>query len=190
MRAYPVEWHSRGRLAPAAASNSTKTTAAQTPRTPQICRENISEQKRCNPQWHMTSDRSPPASATSQQNGSSHYLLAFYAVPYSVLPVRRSFEIVFVARNESEQNERKRAQSDDKPNQSIFELCGHLKDRRPLRPELRFIVEGEDQRDENKRDVGERQPKTRALRRAAEFEQQSSQMFLDVSHDSNKQEGC
>src|SRR5205823_868383 len=75
MREYPMEWHPGGHPAPTAASNSTKTTTGQTPRTPQICRENTSEQKRCNPQLHTSCDRSSPATATSQQNGSPQYLL-------------------------------------------------------------------------------------------------------------------
>src|SRR6266436_10135704 len=69
-RAYRNESHSRAHPAPAAASNSTKTTAGQIQRTLQFCRENISGQKRCNLQSHKICDRSSPATATSQQNGS------------------------------------------------------------------------------------------------------------------------
>src|SRR5439155_23298159 len=73
MREYPMEWHPGGHPAPTAASNSTKTTTGQTPRTPQICRENTSEQKRCNPQLHTSCYRSSAATATSHQNGSPQY---------------------------------------------------------------------------------------------------------------------
>src|SRR5882762_297353 len=112
---YPDEWHLRGHPAPAAASNSTKTTAAQTPRTPQTYRGNISRQKRCNPQSHTTSGRSSPATATSPQNGSSQYLLTFHLLYCSAM--RDACQGVFVAWNESEQDERKRAPRDDEPNQ-------------------------------------------------------------------------
>src|SRR5437899_2045596 len=72
---YPVELHLPGHPAPTAASNSTKTTSAQTPRPPPSCRGSISGQKPCNPQLHTSCDQSSPATATSQQNGSPHYLL-------------------------------------------------------------------------------------------------------------------
>src|SRR6267378_8357970 len=74
MHEYPTEWHSSGRPAPTVASNSTKTKSGQTPRTPQICRGNISVQKRCNPQWHTSWHRSSPANATVEQNGSTQDL--------------------------------------------------------------------------------------------------------------------
>src|SRR6266849_6551139 len=70
----PMEWHSSGRPPPTAASNSTKTTTGQTPRTPQICRGNISGQKRCNRQWHTSWHQSSPAIATVEQNVSPHNL--------------------------------------------------------------------------------------------------------------------
>src|SRR5207245_6386056 len=72
---YPVELHLPGHPAPTAASNSTKTTSAQTPRPPPSCRGSISGQKPCNPQLHTSCDQSSPATATSQQNGSPPYLL-------------------------------------------------------------------------------------------------------------------
>src|SRR6266403_1546490 len=70
----PTEWHSGGRPAPAAASNSTNTTTGQTPRTPRIYRGNISGQKRCNQQWHTSWHRWSPATATVVQNGSPQNL--------------------------------------------------------------------------------------------------------------------
>src|SRR6267378_4572059 len=66
----PTEWHSSERPAPRAASNSTKTKFCQTPRTPRICRGNISGQKRCRPRLHTSWHRSSPATATFEQNGS------------------------------------------------------------------------------------------------------------------------
>src|ERR1700719_1189796 len=87
MRAYPMKWHSHGHPAPAAASSSTKTMAAQTPRPLQFYRGNISGQKRCNPRWHTTFDRSSPAIATSPQNGSPRHLLT---APRGTKPPRNS----------------------------------------------------------------------------------------------------
>ena len=66
------------------------------------------------------------------------------------------------------------AQRDDEPHQRVLQLSCHLEDRGLVGPELGLIVKGEDQRDEYKRDVGKCQPKARAFRGAAEFNEQSS----------------
>jgi len=73
--ANPDKWHSRAHPVQAAASSSTRTTSAQTPRRPQLCREDISGQTPRNLQWHRICDRSFPATATSRQNGSPQNLL-------------------------------------------------------------------------------------------------------------------
>src|SRR6266481_4304330 len=61
--------------------------AAQTPRPLQFYRGNISGQRRCNPRWHTTFDRSSPANATSPQNGSPRHLLT---APRGTKPPRNS----------------------------------------------------------------------------------------------------
>src|SRR6266403_681982 len=61
--------------------------AAQTPQPLQFYRGNISGQRRCNPRWHTTFDRSFPANATSPQNGSPRHLLT---APRGTKPPRNS----------------------------------------------------------------------------------------------------
>src|SRR5439155_12242139 len=98
----------------------------------------------------------------------------FHLLRYSALPLRRACQTVLVTWNKAEKDERKQPQGDDKPNQRVLQLSCHLEDRGLVGPELGLVVKGEDQRDEYKRDVGECQPKARAFRGAAEFNEQSS----------------
>src|SRR6267142_1914200 len=121
----------------------------------QTCRVKTSGEGPCNPQSRMICDQSSPANATTPQNGSPQNLLTLQLVLCSTLPLRGACQNIFVSWNEPDKNERKRPQRDHETNQGILELRGHLEDRRALWPELRFIVESENQWYENKCDVGE-----------------------------------
>src|SRR5207249_5548898 len=93
-------------------------------------------------------------------------------------------------RNEDAQHDAQRQHRADQADQGVFKLRAHLEDEAGLRPGFGVVVQGEDQRHQNKRHVGERGPEIRALFGAAQVDQYFGERRFEITHGQDRYHQC